>query len=179
MWQSIIDFIMGITFQHITFAVLAVIVIGSALMVVILRNIFHSLLFLTLCFIGIAGIYLLLSADFIAAVHVLIYIGAVSVLMMFALMLTNRVMRNDLRQMTHQVWIAIPVTVCILVIMVRVFVFYHWGYSPKPPSTTTGVIGKSLLTDYLLPFELASLLLLAAMIGAIVIAKEDKPDDPA
>ncbi len=179
MIQLIIDFIMSITLQHITFAVLVFIIITSAAMVAILKNLFHSLLFLTMCFLGIAGIYLLLAADFIAAVHVLIYIGAISVLLMFALMLTHKVMKNDLRQVTTQIWLAIPVTVGLLVILVRVFVFYNWNYSLGKAAPTTGIIGKSLLTDFLLPFELASLLLLAAMVGAIVLAKEDKPNDSA
>ena len=179
MINGIIDSIKNITLQQTTFAVLSVVIIGSALMVVTLRNIFHSLLFLMLSFIGVAGIYLMLSADFMAAVQVLVYIGAISVLLMFALMLTHQVMKCSLKQTTSQVWIAVPVTIGLLVVLVRVFVLHDWGYTPEAVQPTTGIIGRALMTDYLFPFELASVVLLVAMIGAIVLAKEDKPDDPA
>ena len=179
MINGIIDSIMNITLQQATFAVLSVVIIGSALMVVTLRNMFHSLLFLMLSFVGVAGIYLMLSADFMAAVQVLVYIGAISVLLMFALMLTHQVMKCSLKQTTSQVWIAAPVTIGLLVVLIRVFVLHDWGYIPEAAQPTTGIIGKALMTEYLLPFELASVVLLAAMIGAIVLAKEDKPDDPA
>ncbi|MHB1459161.1 MAG: NADH-quinone oxidoreductase subunit J family protein [Armatimonadota bacterium] len=179
MINGIIDSIMNITLQQVTFAVLSVVIIGSALMVVTLRNMFHSLLFLMMSFIGVAGIYLMLSADFMAAIQILIYIGAISVLLMFALMLTHQVMKCSLKQTTSQIWVAVPVTIGLLVVLVRVFVLHPWGYQPEVIHPTTGIIGKALMTDYLLPFELASVLLLVAMIGAIVLAKEDKPDDPA
>ena len=168
-----------VTLEQGTFFVIAFIVLGSALMVVTLKNIFHSLLFLALSFLGIAGVYLLLSADFLAAVQVLVYIGAITVLMMFALMLTHRVMGGNTRQTTEQIWLAAPVTLGVLVVLIRVFALHNWGYVPGTASPTTGIIGQSLLTNYLLPFEIASVVLLVAMVGAIVLAKEDKPDDPA
>ena len=169
-----------ITLQHLAFAVLAGITLGSALMVVSLRNIFHSLLFLALSFLGVAGIYLLLSADFLAAVQVLIYIGAITVLLMFALMLTHRVMSKSIVQTLGQWWLA-PLSVSggLLVILLRVFVLNPWNLKPTPAGPTTGIIGQALMTKYVLPFELASIVLLVAMIGAIILAKEDKPDDPA
>ncbi|MHB0999808.1 MAG: NADH-quinone oxidoreductase subunit J family protein [Armatimonadota bacterium] len=169
----------SITLQQATFIVIAMVVLGSALMVVSLKNIFHSLLFLALSFLGVAGVYLLLSADFLAAVQVLVYIGAITVLLMFALMLTHRIMNTNLRQTTEQIWLAIPVTIGILVVFVRVFVLHPWSYIPGAAKPTTGIIGQALLRDYLLPFELASIVLLVAMIGAIVLAKEDKPDGSA
>lgn len=177
--QNLSDSIMNITLPQFTFIVIAFIVAGSALMVVISRNIFHSLLFLALSFLGVAGVYLLLSADFLAAVQVLVYIGAISVLMMFALMLTHKVMGSNVRQTTEQIWIAVPITVALLVVLVRVFALHSWGYILGPAMPTTGIIGKALLTDYLLPFELASIVLLVAVVGAIVLAKEDRPDDSA
>ena len=148
-------------------------------MVVTLKNIFHSLLFLALSFLGVAGVYLLLSADFLAAVQVLIYIGAIVVLMMFALMLTHRVMTTNLSQTLGQWWMtSLPVALGILVILFRVFVVYPWGVeAPAGAAPTTGIIGQTLLTKYVLPFELASIVLLVAMVGAIILAKEDKFDD--
>jgi len=170
---------MQLTLQQITFGVMALIVLVSALLVVMLRNIFHSLLFLALSFLGVAGIYLLLSADFLAAVQVLIYIGAIIVLMMFALMLTQRVMaRNAVQTVNQSLITALPVAGGILVVMFRVFVFNRWDYKAEAAVPTTGIIGQKLLTDYLLPFELASVVLLVAMVGAIILAKHDpeKPD---
>lgn len=158
---------------------MAGITLGSAVAVVLFRNIFHCLLFLALSFLGVAGVYLLLSADFLAAVQVLVYVGAVIILMMFALMLTHRVMTTRLKQVNNQWWIAAPVTAGILAILGRFFVLGPWHYTIQPQPPTTGIIGLALLRDYVLPFELASVVLLAAMVGAIVLAKEDKTDDPA
>ena len=172
---------MQITLQQFAFAAVALLVLGSAVMVVTLRNIFHSLLFLALSFLGVAGVYLLLSADFLAAVQVLIYIGAIVVLMMFALMLTHRVMTTNVSQTLGQWWVtSLPVALGILTILFRVFVLYPWrAKAPAAAAPTTGIIGQALLTKYVLPFELASIVLLVAMIGAIVLAKEDKLDGSA
>ncbi len=150
-------------------------------MVVSLRNIFHCLLFLALTFLGVAGVYLLLTADFLAAVQVLVYIGAITVLMMFALMMTHRVMTTELSQTLYQWWLApFPIAVGLFVILMRVYV-RHGGQAPvhtvRGIVPTTDIIGQALLTKYALPFELASILLLVAMVGAIILAKEDKPDD--
>ena len=171
---------MPITLQQITFAAVAFVVLGSALMVVTLKNIFHSLLFLALSFLGVAGVYLLLSADFMAAVQVLVYIGAIIVLMMFALMLTHRVMSTDTAQTLGQWWLApLPAAAGILVVLLHIFVLRPWGLEAAQAQPTTGIIGRALLTKYVLPFELASIVLLVAMVGAIVLAKEDKPDGSA
>lgn len=169
-----------ITLQHISFAILAVVILGSALMVVTRRNIFHCLLFLAFSFLGVAGVYLLLSADFLAAVQVLIYIGAITVLLMFALMLTHRVMTTDVTQTLGQWWLtALPAAVGIFVVLFRVFVLNPWGLEAGPAEPTAGIIGRALLTKYVLPFELASIVLLVAMVGAIVLAKEDRSDGSA
>lgn len=167
------------TIQQFAFAAVAFIVLGSAIMVVTLKNIFHSLLFLVLAFLGVAGVYLLLSADFLAAVQVLVYIGAIVILMMFALMLTHRVMTTRITQTVGQWWLAFPAAIGVLVVLVRLFVLNPWALKATPAAPTTGIIGKALLTKYMLPFELASIVLLVAMVGAIVLAKEDKPDDSA
>lgn len=170
----------SITLQQITFIAVAAVVLGSAIMVVSLKNIFHCLLFLALSFLGVAGVYLLLSADFLAAVQVLVYIGAIIILMMFALMMTHRVMTTELSQTLNQWWLApFPIAVGMFVVLFRVYV-RHGGQAPIHRVTgvvpTTGIIGNALLTRYALPFELASILLLVAMVGAIVLAKEDRPD---
>lgn len=174
---------MHITLQQATFIVLGALTIGSAIMVVSLRNIFHCLLFLALAFLGVAGIYLTLSADFMAAAQVLVYIGAIVVLMMFALMMTHRVMSTNLVQTLGQWWLApFPIAAGIFFALFRVFIRYPFqpeGATTPAAGPTTGIIGTQLLTRYVLPFELASIVLLVAMVGAIILAKEDKPDDSA
>ncbi|MHB0912474.1 MAG: NADH-quinone oxidoreductase subunit J family protein [Armatimonadota bacterium] len=162
--------------ERIAFIALAALVLGSALGVVTARNIFHSLLFLAFSFLGVAGTYLLLSADFLAVVQVLVYIGAIVVLLMFALMLTHRVMAENLSQTVGQWWIALFAATAIFVVLYRIFVTHPWALAPAPQGPTTGIVGRELLTTYLLPFELASVVLLVAMVGAIILAKEDKPD---
>ena len=168
---------MPITLQQGAFAALAFLVVVSAILVVTVKNIFHSLLFLTLSFLCVAGVYLFLSADFLAAVQILVYIGAIIILMMFALMLTHRVMSTNVTQTVGQWWIALPVAVGLLAVFFRFFVLHKWSYPAVPAGPTTGIIGQALMTRYILPFELASIVLLVAMIGAIILAKEDKPDD--
>lgn len=169
----------SITLRQITFAVMAMVVLGPAVLVVTVKNIFHSLLFLAVSFLGVSGVYFLLSADFLAAVQVLVYIGAIIILMMFALMLTHRVMSTKLRQITRQWPLAGLVSLGIFAVFIRVFAMNTWHYTVQPQNPTTGIIGQALLTRYVLPFELASIVLLVAMVGAIVLAKEDKADDPA
>lgn len=173
---------MPITTEQFAFLVMAAITLGAALMVVTLRNIFHSLLFLALSFLGVAGVYLVLSADFMAAAQVVIYIGAIIVLMMFALMMTHRVMTTNLSQTLGQWWItSLPISIGILTAFLRIFVFKPWHTMlPADSATaasgagTTGTIGQTLFTSYVLPFELASILLLVAIVGAIVLAKDER-----
>jgi len=167
-----------ITLTQALFCVIAFIVVASAALVVLVRNIFHSLLFLAFCFLGVAGVFLFLSADFVAAVQVLIYFGAVVVLLMFALMMTHRVMQTNISQTVGQWWVAAPVTAGILTLLFRLFVSYDFGLNTPNTAPTTAIIGKQLLVKWLLPFEIASVVLLVAMIGAIVLAKEEKDGTP-
>ncbi len=166
------------TLSQIAFLLIATIVVCSAVLVVTLRNIFHSLLFLVLTFLGVAGVFLMLAADFLAAVQVLIYVGAIIVLLLFALMLTHRVMSADVTQTSGQWVLAVPVSMGLLTLMFQIFVKHPWGLKEAYTKPTTAIIGTQLLTKYVLPFELASVVLLVAMVGAIVLAKEEK-DDPA
>jgi NADH-quinone oxidoreductase subunit J len=168
------------TIEQIGFGIMATIVVGAALAVVTLRNIFHSALFLALTFLGAAGTYLFLAADFIAVAQVLVYVGAIMILLMFALMLTHRVMTTHLRQTIGQWRWAAAIALWVLVLIVRLLVLHPWDMDELPSKApTTATIGMELMTKYVLPFELVSVVLLVAMVGAIILAKEDKPDDPA
>jgi len=157
----------------IAFWVLAVVGIAAALTVVLLRDVFRAALCLVLCFITVAGIYITLSADFLAAVQVLIYVGGISVLIILAIMLTREVQQgspsNKLRIP------AFVVAVIFLGVVVFTLINTPWQVSTVPPlEPTTAALASKLLGagGFILPVEIAALLLLAAILGAIVLVRE-------
>ncbi len=164
--------------QLISFGILAAMLIMSALGVVLLENIVHSAFLLAGVFISIAGIYLLLNADFVAAAQILVYVGAVNVLILFAIMLVNKqedfseIKGGGIRKVATGL-------VCggLLTLLGTMIVSTPWGVSTTAVAVvgedSIVKIGKHLFSDYLLPFELASVLLLIAMIGAIILARRD------
>ena len=163
--------------QLVSFAILAGLVIISALGVVLLSNIVYSAFLLGGVFIGISGIYILLNADFIAAAQVLIYVGAINVLILFAIMLVNKKVdySNSSKSWIRQ---AATIIICggIFSLLSTVIYMTPWdlqAVSPEVSENTVIKIGKHLFSDFLLPFELASILLLIAMVGAIVLARRD------
>ena len=154
--------------------ILAAIIIGSGVMVVTMKNIFHSALFLVLCFFGVAGTYVLLSAEFIAAVQVLIYVGAITILMIFAIMLTARLYSAQIKQSNEQVVPGLIIVSALLIITVFALSKTTWKLSSQAPEAqSVAEIGRLLLTTYVLPFEIVSVVLLSALIGAIIIARRD------
>ena len=158
--------------SQLIFYLLSFIIIVSAIYVVTLRNIFHSALFLILTLFCVAGIYILLDAEFIAAVQVLVYVGAVSVLMIFAIMLTSRLASKKIEASNEQVSTGIFICAGFLLTSLGSFAYTMWRTSDKQlPENNVLSIGKLLMTDYVLPFEVVSVVLLAALIGAIVLAR--------
>ena len=167
--------------QYLAFGVFSLFTLGAGTMVVWSRNLVHSALFLTLSLFGVAGLFVLLSAPFLAAIQILVYIGAIGILFVFAVMLT--------RSMTHipdlfnaQWWVGAVAGGVLFVVLVGGVIWPVWGINgtlPNVPQTefvaATREIGIALVSGdgYVLPFEVASLLLTAAMVGAIVIARED------
>ena len=154
------------------FWVLTVTAVGSALMVAAVRNLLHAVLFLVLSFVGVAGLYITLSADFVAMVQVLVYAGAIAVLMLFAIMLTPRAARDngDGIFWAPALVLAGLVATAVSLIATRT----EWAVSDRGPfAQTASVIGEALLDPFVLPFEIASVVLVAAMIGAIVIVREE------
>lgn len=163
--------------QLVSGGILAVMMIATALGVVLLSNIVYSAFLLAGVFISISGLYLLLNADFVAAAQILVYVGAVSVLILFAIMLVNK--QEDFREIPGR-WIRNVSTgvICgglfaLLGTMVLVTPWSINSTSPAVVENTVIAIGKHFFSDFLLPFELASVLLLMAMVGAIILARRD------
>lgn len=170
----------------VIFWIVAIILVGMALLVVTLRNIVHSALALIVVFAMASGIYLLLDAEFIAIVQILIYAGAVTILILFALMLTRTGGPSFNSNPTNRLW-AVAVVICALVgaaivyaasSSTRAIATVSNGASQLPPGINNVVrIGQLLYSptsySYVLPFEIASLVLLVAIVGAIVIGREE------
>lgn len=156
------------------FYLVVVVTIGSAMMVAFSRNIVYSAFSLLGTFAGVAGIYVFLGADFVAAVQLLIYVGGILVLILFAVMLTHRI--TDV-QITNRAAGRIPgvIVVGVLVyLLVQTVRETPWAKAKEiVHAATTAKIGDLFLDTYLLPFELASLVLLAALIGAAVISRKE------
>jgi len=157
----------------IAFWILAIVGIAAALTVVLLRDVFRAALSLILCFLTVAGLYITLSADFLAAVQVLIYIGGISILIILAIMLTREVQQgspsNKLRIP------AFVVTIVFLGVVGFTLINTPWQVSTVPPlePTTSALAGKLLGEGgFILPVEIAACLLLAAILGAIVLVRE-------
>jgi NADH-quinone oxidoreductase subunit J len=156
----------------IAFWALAALTLGSAAMIIIARNLLHAVLFLILSFVGIAGVYVTLSADFVAVAQVLIYAGAISVLMIFAVMLTPRSDRNNAGNFLQLP--ALMLSGMVVAGITFVVLQTDWRQASRGSfDTTAAAIGEALLKPFVLPFEIASVLLVAAMIGAIVLVRED------
>jgi NADH-quinone oxidoreductase subunit J len=155
------------------FYLIAAIAVVSALGVVMARNIVYAAMSLVASFAGVAGIFVLLNADFLAAVQVLIYAGAIAILIVFSIMLTQTSHRNS-NPSNQRRWPALLIAVAMLAVLLLTLGQTLWPLSSlEPLQTTTAAIGRLLLNEYVLVFEVVSVLLVAAMIGAIVIARED------
>jgi NADH-quinone oxidoreductase subunit J len=157
----------------ISFWIMAVVATTAALSVVFQRNVFRAALSLILCFITVAGLYITLSADFLAAVQILVYVGAISVLIILAIMMTKEVQRGNLAN-KMEIPTAIVATV-LLIILVYTVTNTSWNISTAAPlSPTTAPLAITLFSEngFILPVEIGAVLLLAAIIGAIVITRD-------
>jgi NADH-quinone oxidoreductase subunit J len=166
------------------FFVVAALILVAAVMVVSVRNIIHAALWLITAFFGMGMLYLLLEAEFLAVVQVLIYVGAVSVLVLFAIMLTRQIANPGTQQLYERWWIALIVAVLLFAaILVPTLLNYEWSTlatapGAAEPATAEQIsgpreIGEAFMREYLIPFQVAAVLLLAALVGAIVIAFEE------
>ena len=152
------------------FVILAAIALGGALAAVTSSSLFRAALGLMLSLLGTAGLFLLQKSEFIAVVQVLVYVGGVAVLIIFAVMLTERVAEPLMSGLRPLAWIG--ATVALLLSLALGWTLWRSPLSESPPSSVTARdLGLAFLNEYLVPFEAVSLLLLVALIGAVIIAK--------
>ena len=167
----------------VLFYVLAALILGSAVMTITRRNVVYSAVWLICTLIGVAGIFLLQGAEFLAGVQIIVYIGGIMVLFLFVIMLVPVQEEASQRRFSNQKWLALAcgggVFAMLALIVVRgVGALNHPGMAEPPGigslTKNSESVGRVLFSEYLLPFELASVLLLVAIIGAIVMSKARK-----
>lgn len=166
--------------EFLVFVIAAGMALTGAILMLSVRNIVRAVLAMILSFSGIAGLYLVLEAEFLAAIQVLIYVGAVAVLFLFAIMLTQRVADPNRPANNNQAWLAFTVAVGMFGILSAVLAPLKWPNLPAMPSmpnsnepvASVTNLGAQLLGAYAIPFEVASVVLLVALLGAIILARE-------
>ena len=161
---------------QIVFYALAALTIGSSMMVAFSRNIVYSTFALLGAFMGVVGIYVLLAADFVAMVQLLVYVGGILVLTIFAVMLTQGI--ADVTVSNREVGGLISIVIVGILAAVMAYAVFRTPWEQAAPAAmastpTTYGIGNAFLGEYVLPFEVASLVLLAALVGAIVISRHE------
>jgi len=163
-----------VTFSDLAFWVLSVLLVGSALAVVLSKNLFHAVLWLALALTGTAGVFLLLNAEFLAAVQLLLYAGGIITVVVFAIVVTERLIGERLSQTNRGVASGALVSVGLLAVIVSTLMQRELPSTPLPQaSDLTRLLGEQVLTTFVLPFELLALLMLAAMLGAIYFARPE------
>ncbi len=165
--------------SSVLFFLLAIGVIGGGLAVVTLRNIIHSAVAMMICFGSLAGMYALLGAPIVAAAQVLIYLGAISVLILFAIMLTQAGDANLPAPFHRQLPIAAVVALAVIGLVGWAVVQTDWGLAAEAVAAKVDDIATAIFTTYALPFEIIAMLLLVAIIGAIFLARRPEEDERA
>jgi len=164
-----------VTLEVVTFWGLAVLLIGSALSVVLTKNLFHSVLYLALSLTATAGVFLALDAEFLAAVQLLLYAGGVVTIVVFAIVVTERLVGDRITQTSRHI-----VAGCVLAgaLLLGVLRFLRGAHLPveRPPIAVdvTRAIGQVLLTEFVFPFELLAVLLLVGLLGALYFARPEE-----
>jgi len=163
-------------FYEATFYVLAFVAVVSALLVITRRNPVHSAVYLILTLLAVALIYLQLQAEFLAAVQIILYVGGIMVLFLFVIMLVRLDITTRERPVNRQ-WLVAGIASLILLAELAAVIYLGRDTAALPTAPADGLqpntelIGKTLFQNYMLPFEIASLLLLVAMVGAVLMAK--------
>lgn len=165
--------------EQLFFYLFAITAVVSAICVVSVRNAVHSAFFLVVCLLQVAAIFVLLRFPFLAAVQVFIYVGAVMVLFLFAIMVLD-IGRETFGEKLHSQSIPVLISLAVLFVVAGILLFAGKAAAPGTPFTeaalakNTEIIGKALYTKYIYSFEIISLLLLIALIGAVVLVMRDK-----
>lgn len=169
----------------ISFIVLGIITLVSGYLVVASANLMHAALFLGLSFVGVAGIYLVLGAEFLAAAQILIYVGAITTLIVFGIMVSNL---QDLKAGSRGVWarvvrnlasfrrglVPLVAAAGFAILMLVIYRQSLWPAEAPPASgSNLATVGRLLFTEYVVPFEIASVILLAAVLGAVALSRRD------
>lgn len=166
---------MNLSITEILFGILSLVAIISGICVIFSRNPVYSVLYLIVTFFCIAGHYILLNAQFLAAVHIIVYAGAIMVLFLFVIMMLNL---NKETEPTKPAWIQISAVVTggiLMLVLVGSLKGAETLSMHQPQDSNIGLVsnlGKVLFTDFLVPFELSSVLFLAAMVGAVLLGKK-------
>jgi NADH:ubiquinone oxidoreductase subunit 6 (subunit J) len=159
----------------IVFIILSAVVLVGAVGVVVHRNLFRAALFLVLSFVGVAGLYILLEAELLAMVQLLVYVGAIAILIIFAVMLSRQLMSPKYQARNEQWLWGLVVAVALFAVLAYILLKVSWptAESAVPPDAIAR-LGLSLLSPqgFVLPFEVASVLLLVALVGAVIIARQ-------
>jgi NAD(P)H-quinone oxidoreductase subunit 6 len=164
----------------VLFYVLAAVTVAGAAGVALSRNILYSAMGLLMALLGAGSLYVFLSADFVAVTQLLIYIGGVLVLILFAVMLTNRITEVNVSNTSFGKFGGVLLGVSVAPVLIAVVTLTPWPARIVPVmASTTADIGNGFLTKWLLPFEVASLVLLATLVGAVVIARKEIKADEA
>jgi len=160
--------------QNIAFGLIALVIIGAALRVVTTNDVVHAALYLVLVLAGVGGLYFILGAEFVGTAQILVYIGAIIVLFLFGIMLTRAPIGGEADLDNDQRWLGGLIAVLLLAILGYTLID-RWDDSQLPADTvvTTAQVSDAIFSTYLLPFEVISVLLLAALVGAIVVARRD------
>jgi NADH-quinone oxidoreductase subunit J len=168
--------------EAIAFYVISALILGFAVLVVSTRNTVHAVLFLVLNFLAVAALYVLLTAQFLAVIQVLVYAGGIVVLYLFVVMLVNlKRPPEDHSAPQRRPWLGFALSGAVLAQLAAILVWGGFGAATDSSAAQTSElalnnverVGMLLYTDYLIPFEVASMLLLVAMVGAIILAKRE------
>jgi NADH-quinone oxidoreductase subunit J len=161
------------TAEGLGLGVVAVLVLGASLGVVLARNLFHAVLWLALALVGTAGLFVLLHAEFLAAVQVLLYAGGVVTIVVFAIMLTERLVGESLRQTNRGVTAGAGVALTVFLGLAATILRGARAAAPAP-DLTTAALGRAVLTEWVLAFEVLGVLLVAALLGAVYLARTEE-----
>lgn len=159
------------------FYLLAGVVVISSIGVAVAPNILYSAFALLGTLAGVAGLYLLLGADFVGIVQLLVYIGGILVLILFAVLLTNKIGEVKLSNLSAGIMLGAPAAIAMMALLSKVLLGTAWNQTEPAVAPTTARLGDAFLREYLLPFEFVSLVLLMALVGAMVIARRAAKDE--